>query len=80
MIPQPLAHSRQCGSAGTPAPVVQKLNGLLANAMQSAEAKSFYDKTGTVPVSSTPDELAKFQAAEARKWGRIIEAAGIEAE
>jgi hypothetical protein len=31
-------------------------------------------------VTSTPEELAKFQAAESQKWGRIIKAAKIEPE
>lgn len=66
--------------AGTPAPVVSKLNQLLAQAMQGGEAKKFYETTGTEPVASTPEELASFQKAEAQKWGRIIKAAGIEAE
>ncbi|MFP5404980.1 MAG: Bug family tripartite tricarboxylate transporter substrate binding protein [Gammaproteobacteria bacterium] len=66
--------------AATPAPVVQRLHELLVKAMKSPEAEKFYENTGTVPVSSTPEELAKFQAAEAGKWGRIVEAAGIEAQ
>ena len=66
--------------AGTTAPVVAKLNELLARAIQGADAKKFYDTTGTEPVASSPDELAKFQHAESQKWGRIIKAAGIEAE
>ena len=66
--------------AGTPAEVVKRLNGLLVHAVGSPEARSFYESTGTEPVSGTPDELARFQAAEAQKWGKIIKAAGIEAE
>jgi tripartite-type tricarboxylate transporter receptor subunit TctC len=66
--------------AGTPEPVVKRLNELLVNAVTSPQAKQFYESTGTEPVSSTPQELAGFQAAEAQKWGKIIKAAGIEAE
>jgi tripartite-type tricarboxylate transporter receptor subunit TctC len=66
--------------AGTPDDVVKRLNELLVKATQSAETKNFYDSTGTEPVSSTPEELTKFQAAESQKWGAIIKAAGIEAE
>ncbi len=66
--------------AGTPKAVVSRLNELLAAAMASAEAGKFYETTGTEPVSSSPEELAKFQAAESQKWGAIIKAAGIEAE
>ena len=35
---------------------------------------------GTEIVTSTPEELAKFQSAESQKWGRIIKAAKIEPE
>ena len=66
--------------AGTPQPIVEKLNDLLTKAIGSPEARQFYETTGTEPVSSTPDELKAFQAAEAQKWGKIIKAAGIEAE
>ena len=66
--------------AGTPAAVVSRLHDLLAAGTQSAAAKSFYDGSGSVAWTTTPDGLAKFQAGEAQKWGRVIKAAGIEAE
>ena len=67
--------------AGTPPAVVKRLNELLAAAARSAAAgKAFYEPSGTEVATSSPDELAKFQAAESQKWGRIIKAAGIQAE
>jgi tripartite-type tricarboxylate transporter receptor subunit TctC len=66
--------------AGTPAPVVQRLNELLQKAARGSAVNSFYKPTGTEVFLTTPDELRKFQAAESQKWGRIIKAAGIEAE
>ena len=66
--------------AGTPAPVVARLHELLVAATKSAPAKQFFDSTGTDPWTTTPEELAKFQTAEAQKWGRVIKAAGIEPE
>ncbi|RYF27317.1 MAG: tripartite tricarboxylate transporter substrate binding protein [Comamonadaceae bacterium] len=66
--------------AGTPAPVVARLNELLVSATKSASAKSFYDMAGSEPWTTTSDELAKFQAAETQKWGKVIKAAGIEPE
>jgi len=66
--------------AGTPAPVVARLNELLTAATKSAAAKSFFDNAGSEAWTTTPDELAKFQAAETQKWGKVIKAAGIEAE
>lgn len=66
--------------AGTPAPVVARLNELLGSATKSAAAKAFYDMAGSEAWATTPEELARFQAAETVKWGKVIKAAGIEAE
>jgi len=66
--------------AGTPPAAVQRLNELLVRATASAPAKGFFASSGSEAFTSTPDGLAKFQAAETRKWGEIIKAAGIEAE
>ncbi|OUM00595.1 Bug family tripartite tricarboxylate transporter substrate binding protein [Variovorax sp. JS1663] len=67
--------------AKTPPAVVNRLNELLVKAAKSEAAKTaFYDPSGTEVFTSTPEELAKFQAGESQKWGRIVKAAGIEAE
>ena len=66
--------------AGTPAPVVSRLRELLVAGTKNAAAKSFYESTGSDPWTTSPDELAKFQLAEAQKWGKVIKAAGIEPE
>ena len=66
--------------AGTPPAAVQRLNELLVRATASASAKGFFASSGSEAFTSTPDGLAMFQAAETRKWGQIIKAAGIEAE
>ena len=66
--------------AGTPVPVVARLNELLAQATKSAAAKSFFSTAGSEAWITTPEELAKFQAAETQKWGKVIKAAGIEPE
>jgi tripartite-type tricarboxylate transporter receptor subunit TctC len=66
--------------AKTPPEVVTRLQDILVKAVNGAAAQQFYRSTGTEPVTSTPDELAKFQAAEMEKWGRIVKAAKIEPE
>jgi tripartite-type tricarboxylate transporter receptor subunit TctC len=66
--------------AGTPAPVVARLNELLAAALKGAPAKAFFDNAGAEAWSGTPEELARFQATETLKWGKVIKAAGIEPE
>lgn len=66
--------------AGTPPAVLARLNELMGAATKSAAAKSFFDTAGSEAWTTSPDELARFQAAETVKWGKVIKAAGIEAE
>ncbi|MCJ0765238.1 Bug family tripartite tricarboxylate transporter substrate binding protein [Variovorax terrae] len=67
--------------AGTPAPVVKRLNELLVRAARGEAARtSFYEPTGTEVFTTTPEELGKFQASESQKWAHIIKGAGIDAE
>ncbi len=66
--------------AKTPPAVVHKLHDLLVAATKSPSARAFYESTGTEPIVSSPEELAKFQAGESQKWGRIIRAAKIQPE
>ena len=66
--------------AGTPAPVVQRLHGLLDASTKTPAAKAFFETSGGEPFVTTPEELARFQVTEAAKWGKVIKAAGIEPE
>ena len=66
--------------AGTPAPVVARLNALLAQATRSQAAQSFFETAGSEAWTTTPEELARFQAAETQTWGKVIQAAGIAPE
>jgi tripartite-type tricarboxylate transporter receptor subunit TctC len=66
--------------ANTPAAVVNRLHDLIVAATKSAPAVKFYESTGTEPVVSTPQELAKFQSSESQKWGRIVKSANITPE
>ena len=66
--------------AGTPAPVIARLNEMLVKAAKSSTAAGFYGPSGTEVLTSTPDELRKFQTDESTKWGKIITSAGIEKE
>lgn len=67
--------------AKTPPAVVRRLNELMVKAARSETAKAaFYEPTGTEVFTTSPEEMAKFQGGESLKWGRIVKAAGIEAE
>src|SRR4051812_3828457 len=66
--------------AGTPAPVVTRINEILVKANKSATVSNFYAQNGFEALVSTPQELRKFQADESQKWGKVITSAGIEKE
>ena len=66
--------------AGTPAPVVQRLNALMHRAIGTPAVQKLVEQAGMETALSTPDELARFQLSELNRWGQIIKAAGIAAE
>ena len=63
--------------AGTPRPVVDRLNGLVREAMKSQPYLSLTRTTYGVPFPGSPEELATFQASETKKWGEIVTLAGM---
>ncbi|MEG0316026.1 MAG: tripartite tricarboxylate transporter substrate binding protein [Comamonas sp.] len=65
---------------GTPAEVTNKLTQLLGDAVESKSAEGFYKQSGTSKWRGTSAELAKFQADENQKWGKVVKAAGIQPE
>jgi tripartite-type tricarboxylate transporter receptor subunit TctC len=48
-----------CGRAGTPAPIINELNRRIAAIVATPEYRSLIEKSGSVPVASTPEELGK---------------------
>ena len=66
--------------AGTPAPVVDKLNAAFAAALTDPAATKALLGAGIEPAASTPAELAAFVGTETEKWASIVKSAGIEPE
>jgi tripartite-type tricarboxylate transporter receptor subunit TctC len=64
--------------AGTPAPVVKRLNAEVVRALQQASVRASIEGLGSEPRSSTPEELRKRIETELRMWTRVIEQASIE--
>jgi tripartite-type tricarboxylate transporter receptor subunit TctC len=63
--------------AGTPRPVVDKLNGALRAALASAETKSVLVASGADPMPSTPEEYAVDIDREETRWSRIVRKIGV---
>ncbi len=63
--------------AGTPRPIVDKMNAALHEALARASLRKQILDVGATPGTSTPEEMRAHVAAEIAKWRRVREAAGI---
>jgi tripartite-type tricarboxylate transporter receptor subunit TctC len=66
--------------AGTPAPVVERLNGAINEVMKSPAMQETLAKLVAQARPGTPQDFANFMAAETKKWTETINAANIKAE
>lgn len=64
--------------AGTPRPIIDRLNRILVDYVNSDDAKRRLGALAIQPLTSTPDELAAFIPAEIAKWAKVIKDAGIQ--
>ena len=63
--------------AGTPKPIVDKLNALVRKATESTAYRNLVKTTYGTSFTGSPEDLAAFQAAETKKWGEIVTTAGM---
>ena len=63
--------------AGTPQPIVERLNAEIRKILNSTEIKESWAKQGVVPLSMTAAEFGAFVAAEIEKWAKVAETAGV---
>ena len=66
--------------AGTPRPIVDKLNKVLRDALATDEVKRRLAQEGAEPMPTTPEEHAAVIDREDTKWSAIIKSAGIQAK
>jgi tripartite-type tricarboxylate transporter receptor subunit TctC len=66
--------------AGTPHPVVDKLNAAMRTALASADVLAHLDTDGAEPFPSTPDQYAADIDREETKWSEIVRRSGAKAE
>jgi len=64
--------------AGTPAPVIQKLNGEVGRILQMAEVREQYGTLGVKPIAMQTSEFAKFVRDEIGTYQRIVKEANIQ--
>ncbi len=65
--------------AGTPKPIIQKLNAESRRVLAMQEVKDKLTLAGIDTAGGTPEEFGKFIRAEFDKWGPVVKAAGVKA-
>jgi tripartite-type tricarboxylate transporter receptor subunit TctC len=66
--------------AGTPRPIIERLNKELNAALATAEVKKRLHQEGAEPMPTTPEEHAVVIDREETKWSTLIKSAGLKAE
>jgi tripartite-type tricarboxylate transporter receptor subunit TctC len=62
--------------AGTPKPIVDKLNAEIQKVLAQPDVKEAWAKQGAVPMHMTADEFGKFLAQDIEKWAKVVKASG----
>ena len=66
--------------AGTPRPVIDRLNKELRTALGSDEVKKQLELDGTEIIPGTPEQYADFIDKDEKKWSELVKASGVEPE
>jgi tripartite-type tricarboxylate transporter receptor subunit TctC len=63
--------------AGTPQPIINKLNAEMKRALSDAEFVKHVELLGMEPAGSTPQELREWTRSELARWSKVVRDAGI---
>jgi tripartite-type tricarboxylate transporter receptor subunit TctC len=66
--------------AGTPKPIVEKLNSEIQKILNRSDIKEEWAKQGAVPMIMTPDEFDRYLRADIEKWAKVIKTANIKVQ
>jgi tripartite-type tricarboxylate transporter receptor subunit TctC len=62
--------------AGTPKPIIDRLNAEITRAVNAPELKKSWADQGAVPMTMTPEEFGRFMRDDIEKWARIVKVSG----
>jgi tripartite-type tricarboxylate transporter receptor subunit TctC len=65
--------------AGTPPAIIKKLNTEIVKALRSPEISARLSEEGADLIAGSPEAFDAFLKSETAKWGKVIKAAGIQA-
>ncbi len=66
--------------AGTPMPVLSRLQREISRALQVPDVRASYESQGRVPVGGTPDAFAALLRETIPKWRELVRVAGLKPE
>ena len=66
--------------AGTPQPIIERLNKEIATVIAAADTREALDKAGAEPLSGSPADLAAMIRDGIPKYAKVIKAAGVKPE
>ncbi len=66
--------------AGTPRPVIAKLNAEINGILKLAQIRQAFNNQGVEPMGGTPAEFSAFIASQTMKWGKVVKDSGAKAE
>lgn len=66
--------------AGTPKPIVERLNKEIAEILKTPEIKAKLADLGLGPVGGSPEELSQFQKGELERWAKVVKEANVKPE
>ncbi|MEW6673055.1 MAG: tripartite tricarboxylate transporter substrate binding protein [Thermodesulfobacteriota bacterium] len=66
--------------AGTPQPIINRLNKEIAVILDQDETKKMFEQQGADAESMSPGEFESYIKTETEKWGKVVKAANIKVE
>jgi tripartite-type tricarboxylate transporter receptor subunit TctC len=63
--------------AGTPKPIVDKLNAAINEMMKKPDLLANWAKQGAVPMHMSPEEFDAMLRKDIEKWAKVVKEAGI---
>ena len=66
--------------AGTPKPIIDRLQKDIAKALKNKEDSKRMLEDGAVLIGDTPEQFAAFIKVEQGRWGKVVEKTGIQVD